>query len=860
MTLLRSIISMLLAACLSLAAQPLAAQSILVTTGEHAAFTRLVLQSAQSIDWELDQPARMSGADTSFTLRISPPATRIDLSRAFQRIPRTRLADLTRTSDGLILNLNCDCPIRAWTERPGLVVLDIGNPDLPAEPGLRDTDSAARSANPPLSNGEMARIAGRSLALEWPADPRNHAYPLHAARQGPDPSPIVGSERQAIMEQVTALVAGALSQGILDPTDPVPTSPEMLRLGDDDPREALPPNLRVMSVLDRTSPESARLADDGYNACTDATALDFAISPAPGDFNRALAEHMSGWIGEFDQPDMDTTQALIILYLQHGFGAEARALIENALQPVHGRDLLLGFADTLEGRHSNSRLRLAEQHNCGGAAAMLASLAGAPPRDIQAQGDEIARAFAQSPAVMRNGLGGHLIRILTDANSIDAARVVADTLRRTPHAPTQDLQIAESLLDRARGDAGHADARLAQAGSDDAEALLIRLQFAFETAASVPQSVLLNAEAIASAQRSTPLGTDLMATAIRLHASGGEAVAALDGLDRLARWQGNESQARVLLNELSDMAWYGMAQHATDAEFIEAVLNRSDWRARHHSEATRAALAERLFNFGLAEETLSMLEPPRTAQERHLLAGAHLRLDRPDRALAALRNDQSEPAEALRASATQALGNRRESSRILAGLGEYEAAARNAVLAQDWAMVEHAAGENGSNLTLEALARALGGIAGSELATAARNDHPALPATPAGDISLAGEPAHTALPPNPLAISTAGRGPVQETHTRSDHTTAERLLPLSVVGTNRDADPTLPSLESQPAQTSDTGSAPHELHAGTTGEGLGGAQPPAPNAMQRGAALLAESERLRAILEPLIGDPNTTRN
>lgn len=855
----------LIALLAAIAAQPLWAQNILVTTGEHAAFTRLVLQSQAPILWQLEPRSQGVAPATTRNLRVDAPEAEIDISRAFQRIPRTRLSDLVQTPEGLELQLNCDCPIQAWTERPGLVVLDIGNPEPHSEPEGTATDTSGPAIPLPLRikatpSSDLARAAGITLARQWPSDPERPSTHASTARQGPMPSPMAEEERQIIMRQLTEQVSGALSQGILDPSQNQSTAIDMIRLSDGDQPAVIPPNLRIMSVLDRPDGESVPLSDDTTNACAAAAVLDFVISPAPRSFNTALAENVTRWIGEFDQPEHSATEDLIVLYLQHGFGAEARALIENALQPITGRDLLLGFADTLEGRQSNSRLRLAEHHQCGPVGAMLAALAGAPLPEVRRHAGEIANAYTLASGVARIGLGGPLIRILLDADAIDAGRVVADTLRRTPHARPQDLQIADALLDLARGDSETAGARLMQMPSEEPESVLLRLQIALETGAAVPESALLNAEAIATSKRSTQLGTDLMAAAIELRVASGMAVAALDMLDRMTDWQGHSSQNHALISRLSDTAWHGVARQAADPDFLEAILHRTDWRAPSLSTETRTALAERLLQFGLIEPAQLLIDPPRTEGQNHMLARLHLDNARPRQALVVLGDDQSDAASTIRAEALMALGDGRQSSRILSGIGDFEAAARAAARNQEWAMAE-TAWEGNADATRREIARALGG---------------GFAAAPEFERTLAAVDASAFLPRATEAVPTAFSMP-EQTETGPDRSGAgaQRTqadfgpmmeqeavqreappeFPLSVNETDFTLESTSPS---QPGNATAPGAQEADLRqadideiprAGPETAFIPGALEP--NAMQRGALLLSESEGLRAALAPL---------
>lgn len=785
----------------------LQAQNILVTTGEHAGFTRLVLQSAHPIDWHLAPSGRER------TLRIAPADARIDLSRAFQRIPRTRLSNLERIGEGLLLHLGCDCPIRAWAENPRLVVLDIQSapagvhtPVTDATPALPLTLARGSGVRPlpgqtPVS--ELARMAGMALAREW----SQGANPLASidggqgdSRHGPMPSPIAEHERQSIMHQLTAQIAGALGQGILEPSVDHASGSDMLLTTSTGGGAEIPPNLRVTSVLDRPDDDPALLDDDGTATCNTTSALAFAISAAPSSFNRALADLMRDWIGEFDQPGHAATTDLIALYLQHGFGAEARALIENSALPIEGRDLLLGFGDTLEGRQSNSRLRLAEQHECGGAVAMLAALAGAPAHHVNAQATDIASAFAQAPMVMRAVIGGDLVRALVDSGAIDAGRVVADTLRRTPDVTSEDMRVYDALLERARGNVTNATAHLARDPGDDAEALLLRLSMALETGEILPDAILLNAEAMASSQRTTALGTALMAAAIRLHVAADGAGRGLVLLDRLERWQSGASADAVLLGSLADTVWHGLARQASDRDFLDAILTRTDWNNPDFTAQTRFALAERMLDFGLADSAQPLLQPDETSAQRYLLAGLHLDGNRPGLALEVLASDPSDQAQELRARALHAQGNGAESGMILARLGAFDRAAQNAVLDRDWGRLADIGETRGSAQQLD-LARALSSRPGEDRPSVA-------------------SPASTA-----------------------------RALP-----TDRE-DGTNAGLHSGPTPQDNGDVSLPSLGAGQFPEGPIHimSDPLTPDAMRRGAMLLAESARLRETLGQLAG-------
>lgn len=704
-----------------------ATQSVLITTGEHGAFTRLVLQSTQPIDWSLDDEGGQRRA-----LRLPSPQLQTDLSRAFQRINRNRLAGLERSAEGLVLELGCDCSIRAWQERPGLVVLDIhdgGSAPATASPAPQNPDEAATvlpalaeatpatPARPAPSEAPLpalatdtsfARNAGTALARDWAEQQAAEAAAAAEARQAEYPL----EAQLEIARELARQVAGAMGQGLLDPAIGAGRGPEMVLPGE---TESLTTdtlqNLRISSVLDRPDLQSLQLPENTEDRCTQVHSLE-SLLVTPGEpFNTSHARLMRNWLGEFDIPDPEVTLDLAKLYLQHGFGAEARAILENATAPVSGRDLFLGFSDILENRHSNSRLRLAEHLQCGGITTMLAALAGAPPAQIRARATEIGIAFAQTPGTLRAILGPDLVRVLIEAGATDAARVVADTLRRTADIALPDMALIDAQLDRARGDIDTAAERLDHAQRDDVAALQTRLDLALQRGEVPALTMLENAEAMAASLRSTAAGEALIASTIRLYAAGNEAERALEALDRLRQWPEPTPARRELAARLSDTTWRALAEQLDDGAFLALTMARTDWRRADHSAPTRTALATRLLDFGLADMAATLLVAPADAAENRQYARLLLLRGEPQAALDALGEDEAEPSQQLRADALNAIGASTRASALLAEAGALEAARRVATASADWAALEELGQRNGED-NQQALARALASTPG----------------------------------------------------------------------------------------------------------------------------------------------------
>jgi hypothetical protein len=122
----------------------ISAQTVRVTSGEHADFTRIVLQSASALSWDVTPEGRER------RIQVAAETLDFDPAEIFRLIPRTRVSDLRRVQDGLALTLNCDCDLRISEPRRGVVVLDIHDTTEPQTrpPGAAPCAGPAAATSP----------------------------------------------------------------------------------------------------------------------------------------------------------------------------------------------------------------------------------------------------------------------------------------------------------------------------------------------------------------------------------------------------------------------------------------------------------------------------------------------------------------------------------------------------------------------------------------------------------------------------------------------------------------------------------------------------------------------------------------
>lgn len=194
------------------AAVPAGAETVRVQTGEHPGFTRVVVQLARPTAWTVGRTA------IGYGLRLGRSDVRLDLTRVFDLIPRTRIAAMTTGTTGTVLEMTtpCQCHLVAFEDRPGLLVFDVrdGLPspvsrfetalDLPPGPKGPTRDAALRLQPPPALSQDDAWL----MALFW-ARARSPSEPPRD-QTGPPPVRTAAAPPQAMPETPPAVAATAL--------------------------------------------------------------------------------------------------------------------------------------------------------------------------------------------------------------------------------------------------------------------------------------------------------------------------------------------------------------------------------------------------------------------------------------------------------------------------------------------------------------------------------------------------------------------------------------------------------------------------------------------------------------------------
>ncbi|MEL6680030.1 MAG: hypothetical protein AAFQ51_15090, partial [Pseudomonadota bacterium] len=316
-------------ALLALALPAAAQDQVRVRSGEHATFSRIVLE----VPWSASQTVLREGRRVRLTL--PDVAGNVPTDTVFRRIPRRRIADVDFDANGRVLSLRlaCGCEVDVFGLDDRLLVIDVRDPgSRSAQPrnanvvGAPEPQTAEAQPDPPdLQSGRPNRPP-RAPRLT-PSDATEDAE-LRAAQR-------------ALMEQLTR----AVDQGLLEFTEPPEPEPprqpprdEVAEPGPDG--EAVPQltmeqlaarlrdagQIEVQTAIDREVDRDAlanRPRDQSH--CVPDAKLMVETWSSDRPFADQLASHREGLLGVFDTPDPTRVSRFVRFLLHHDLGTEARA-------------------------------------------------------------------------------------------------------------------------------------------------------------------------------------------------------------------------------------------------------------------------------------------------------------------------------------------------------------------------------------------------------------------------------------------------------------------------------------------------------------------------------------------------------
>ena len=612
-------IRLLLAFFLFSLAEISAAQVAVVRSGAHDGFDRLVIDMPSRVEW------RSELRDDGASLIFENKALRFDLDAVFARIGRARLRAISAPESGgrLDLDFACPCRLNVFWHASSMLVLDILDGE-PAETSGRDNAPSQGMAGVPETIMPATRHSPASLTLAESI--RSMAGPQKTSIPETRPSRASHPDLPRMTQTLLRQLGRAASQGLVTLSEPTrprvsqnasaqadrvedteniaqqPAKPQS-RAADAQPRSESQPNLRARTSMDRDiAHESFAEEDRGASkSCPSADFVDVRSWGGTLSFRSQIGRLNGSLYGEFDRLDKARALRLARLYIHHGFGAEARQVLDlldmATPQVMLARELadLVDHVERPEGA-------LADALHCG-EPAVLWSLLAMPELPAERVFDHSAlkRSFVALPVTLRRSLGPVLVRRLISAGHDGTAKAVFRLIGGKRERPGSESDFAQAALARRANEPAEADAALEQVVRRNTTQTGAALAERIETALRRDQPVTLAdselAGALAFEHRGTELGNRLAAVYLEALAASGAFDKAIREFDRLRQARATDTAPEVAARIVERLV-----NAADDVTFLRYITTDRLTPSKTLPERLVLAVADRLLGLGFVEQ------------------------------------------------------------------------------------------------------------------------------------------------------------------------------------------------------------------------------------------------------------------
>ncbi len=127
------------------------AAAVVVRTGDHETFTRVVVALPPDVTWEVRRNGDVIAVD------LPDLRSELDISSVFERIGRDRISDISVDTATLRVSLSCRCWVESFVTEPRLLVIDVLDGDANA---TRANESLVRTFPPEPLVARSASLAG----------------------------------------------------------------------------------------------------------------------------------------------------------------------------------------------------------------------------------------------------------------------------------------------------------------------------------------------------------------------------------------------------------------------------------------------------------------------------------------------------------------------------------------------------------------------------------------------------------------------------------------------------------------------------------------------------------------------------
>lgn len=671
------------------------AQTIIMRSGEHYNFTRLVMRIPNNTDWSVTQNG------STGIINLGLPEAVFDTTSVFSLIPRDRITDLRQEAPGqpLRIDLGCECRIDYFQQSGGYLVVDVreGIPQLTPPSPTTIVDSGLPLLvplpvqDPPLgfdnnkiSNAHTVADLARILNQEHisSSTPQNSTSQVEKAQNEPQKemktSPQKVKDRENGSTQLIDIKEGqrtvmindfeqrllqqidrASQQGLVDVDTNVDNTQFIDPLDNRNrPLESLP-NIAVTSAVDR---ETGLLAqqlqnDQEFAHCIKNSKVALhKWDNTHGRFDIKIGDLRGELIGEFDQVNPNAVIQLAKTYLYYGFGAEALSTLSMLPDGKIKNDdyaIFLVMAHVIDGKELPRNHIFSGQQSCPRDSAFWAIMADKSIKN-DADTDAIQQAFAKLPPHTRAHLGPEMSTLFANAGDPHIAKAALRSVERSGVDEIPDLNLAKAAIANLEGKTGEVADRLASEVTERSQnaplALVDLITLSFNERKALSPDVPDLAASYELESRDTPLGENLRQAQVTSLALTGRFDEAFDRFENITKRDGPTARKNAAFPFFTLLT-----ERADDLTFLKYGMSFTDKATASEAADLADLMSRRLLNLGFTDAAATLLNKVsfENANDDRRLMNAEIALANqdPQRALIEVIDVNGPNADLLRAKA-----------------------------------------------------------------------------------------------------------------------------------------------------------------------------------------------------------------
>ncbi|WP_299971281.1 hypothetical protein [uncultured Roseobacter sp.] len=675
------------------------ANPITVRSGDHAGFTRLVMDMPADSQWELSETRGLA------TVTFPNHESGFDVRRVFDIIPRDQLTDVRSYGSRLELELACACTIRTFVERGEYLVIDIR--DGPALPISSDQVPPEFVPVRPASRFNYGDLLWSGLpapeSVRGPSrsEVSTSLEPINPSREDNKElaNEIVNETRETLLHQMS----DASSRGILQLAAPDmglelrPTSiddePEMFNSSAEPPVPAIPGpgNIRITNSRDsEVSGAEPDLSISG-SLCENPNLVAVPSWGTNEPLSRQVSQLRMELYTEVGEVNSTAALKLARLYVFFGLGSEAKEVLR--LSPVLSskHPEIFDLASIMEfGSVQNPRF-VHRFSDCDSPLALWSILAGKKiPSDQIVNVDAALRALSALPDHLKLHIAPALSKRLSAYGDLAAASIALRNVDYRQDESRSSFELAEATIKQLSGETNAAEDLLSDVIDENSpetpQALISMIDSGLQTGKVVPADIALLIESYAFERRQGTDAKEIMRAHVLASAYSGQFIKAIENLDS-PTIKGDEA----LIAELRSHIFIALSSGAENIDFLNIFFSEYPVSSAALLPKAVEKVAERLIMLGFPEPARRVLSSIPVGEKTSLLLEleglALVETAQPQEALLVLEGLDSVRANEVRAQAKLQLGDGSAAYELFELAENHDEAVRSAWLAEEWAQI-----------------------------------------------------------------------------------------------------------------------------------------------------------------------------